>query len=152
VVQAELAGQDDIELDDKAWVVNRSSAPANVLLVTNGDKFLELALSLLPTINLYEVKPSDYKPAESVEGAPVDLTVFDAGITGTLLSNLPAGDLLLIAPPAANPVVSVTGVISDPVPGLSAASSSLSPGDTGTDAAPTGSEPLLRYVDLSQVH
>lgn len=149
VVQAALAGPDDIELDDRAWVVNRSSAPANVLLVTPGNTFLELALSLLPTVNLYKVAPANYVPSDTVDGSPVDLTIFDAGITATLLSNLPAGNILLISPPAANAVISVTGVMSDPIPSANA----FTPGDQVAQDAPSSlTEPLLRYVDLSQVH
>ncbi|MFL5734033.1 MAG: vWA domain-containing protein [Chloroflexia bacterium] len=149
VVQAALAGEDDVALDDTAWVVNRSSAPANVLLVTPGNTFLELALSLLPTVNLYKVAPGEYKPAGKVDGAPVDLTIFDAGITGTLLSALPVGNILLIDPPAANPVISVTGVITDPIPSTGSFSTVDS---VAGDPAAVPTDPLLRYVDLSQVH
>ena len=59
VLEADLSGSDDLSLDDHAWVVNRASAPGNVLLVTSGDKFLGLALSLLPTVNLYKIAPAD---------------------------------------------------------------------------------------------
>ena len=149
VVGAELAGQDDIELDDHAWVVNRASAPANVLLVTNGNKFLEASLSLLPTVNLYKIAPGAYTPSGKINGAPIDLTVFDAGISTTLLSNLPTGNLLLIAPQTTNSLVEVTGVISDPVPSAAGAAST----DQSTSAADQqGRDPLLRYVDISQMH
>lgn len=149
IVQAQVAEPDSLPLDDKAWVVNRASAPANVLLVTAGNKFLELALSLLPTVNLYKVKPADYKPSDLLDGSAPDLTIFDAGTPATLLKNPPQGNLLMIAPQASNPLVHVSGVISSPVPSLAATS------DTGSADQGSGQnsqDPLLRFVDVSALH
>jgi hypothetical protein len=146
VVQAKLAGPDALPIDDQAWVINRASVPANVLLVTSGNRFLELALSLLPTVNLYKVAPADYDPAITVEGAPVDLTVFDAGVPTSTLQTLPESNLLIFAPAASTSVVEVSGVISQPTPLISR--SVLPAGPEGRQEG----DPLLRFVDLSSLH
>ncbi|MEA2574205.1 MAG: hypothetical protein QOH93_1503, partial [Chloroflexia bacterium] len=80
VVAAHLAGVDELEIDDTAWTVNRASVPANVLMVTDGNKFLELSLALLPNVSLYKVAPADYDPGATLDGVPFDLTVLDAGV------------------------------------------------------------------------
>jgi hypothetical protein len=144
IVQARFAGPDSLDLDDRAWVVNRASVPANVLLVTNDNKFLELALSLLPTVTLYKVSPADYTPDSSINGLPFDLTILDAGVPTTTLQTLPSGSLMVFAPAQSNPLVEVTGVLTQPVV-TSTAGRSLGEEDTGR-------EPLLRFVDLSNVN
>jgi hypothetical protein len=144
VLSAQLAGTDALSVDDEAWVINRSSVPANVLLVSSGNKFLELSLSLLPTVTLYKVAPADYKPNATINGVPFDLTIFDAGIPTSTYHTMPAGALMLFDPPAQNPIIGVSDTITEPV---------LSVPRSTVDGVPGASaEPLLRYVDLSQVH
>lgn len=149
VIQAALDGPDALATDDQAWVVNRASAPANLLLVTGGNKFLETALSLLPTVTLYKVSADDYNPAATINGAPVDLTIFDAGTVTATRRTLPQSNLLFFAPLAPNSLISVTGVISQPLPTLTA--SFAASGDVLSAEASNG-EPLLRYVDLTGLH
>ncbi len=149
VVQAALSGSDKLEVDDKVWVVNRASSPANVLLVTTGNKFLELALSLLPSVTLYKVAPGDYKPSDTINGATVDLTVFDAGVPAAMLKSLPPGNLLMIAPETSNALVTVSGIITDPTPLITAA-------EDAAAASPNSSQgnrdPLLRFVEIAPLH
>jgi Ca-activated chloride channel family protein len=144
VLGAELAGADALDIDNRAWVVNRASVPANVLLVSTGNKFLELALSLLPTVTLYKVAPADYKPDATINGLPFDLTVFDARTPVTALQSLPAGALMLFAPPSPNPLIQVSNAVTDPVLSVPR------PADANDTTA--GHDQLLRYVDLSQLH
>jgi hypothetical protein len=133
-----------MQIDDQAWVINRASVPANVLLVTGGDKFLELALSLMPTVTLYKVAPAAYKPDATINGLPFDLTVFDAGTPLTAEQTLPSSALMLIDPPANNPLIQVSNPISNPVLLVPRTTTSTDPNAQG--------DPLLRYVDLSQLH
>jgi hypothetical protein len=144
VLSAQLAGTDALSVDDQAWVVNRASVPANVLLVTSGNKFLELSLSLLPTVTLYKVAPADYKPNATINGTPFDLTVFDAGVPTATFKTMPSGALMLFDPPAQNPIISVSDVLTEPL--LAVPRTTV---ESGQGAAP---DPLLRYVDMSQVH
>jgi Ca-activated chloride channel family protein len=147
VVQAQLAGGvDRLAADDDAWVINRASTPGTVLLVTSSSKFLEVALSLLPTVNLYKVDPKEYTPSETVDGAPLDLTVFDAGVGADVLGKLPSGNILLFAPVTSTQLINVNGTIQEPVP-QGAAPSEANQLGPGTDQ--TGRDPLLKYVDLS---
>lgn len=143
VVKAQLAGSDALAVDDAAWVVNRASVPANVLLVTNDNKFLELSLSLMPTVTLYKVAPKDYKPDATVDGVTFDLTIFDARVPTTTMQTLPGGALMVFAPQPGNPLVQVTGVVSDVVPGA---------GQGVTDSDQNARDLLLRFVDLAEVH
>jgi len=148
VVHVRLAGFDALEADNQAWLVNRASVPANVLLVTSGNKFLELALSLLPTVTLYKVAPEAYDPAATIEGFPIDLTVFDSTTNTRTLQTLPQGSVLIFAPQYSNPIADVTGVITQPVPILSRVRGS----DTMSPAEQMDGEPLLKFVELSSLH
>lgn len=148
VIEARLAGIDDMDMDDAAWTVNRASAPANVLLVSSGNKFLELAAGLLPNVTLYKVAPGDYDKSDVINGAPPDLTILDVDVLSSTLQKLPAGNLLLVGPKVSNQLFAVNGTIAGPQP-------SFSPLDIGslrqqqTDAE---RDPLLRFVDLSSLH
>ena len=148
VVAAHLAGLDELEIDDTAWTVNRGSVPANVLMVTDGNKFLELALALLPNVTLYKVAPAEYDPVATLDGVPFDLTVLDAGVVSTTLSGLPAGNLLIFEPRASTSIFTIRDQIIAPIPSFSPLDS---PG-LSSEAGASGRDPLLRFVDLSNLH
>ncbi|MEO8284909.1 MAG: VWA domain-containing protein [Chloroflexota bacterium] len=143
VIGAELAGADGLDIDNRAWAVNRASVPANVLLVTQGNKFLELALSLLPTVTLYKVAPGDYDPDAQLGGTAFDVTIFDDGLPITATKKLPAGSLMAFALQPGNPIVTASSVVTAPI------LNSASPIEV---ADPSHRDPLLRFVDLSQLH
>jgi len=105
--------------------VRPSAVPTNTLLVTAGNSFLEKALALLPGTRVSKTAPADYRPSSDY-----GLTVFDS----TLPPTLPPGNLLLINPPS-SPLLVISGTVEGPVVGLAEVN-----------------DPLLRYVDWSQVH
>ncbi len=129
VLEARLAGDDQLALDDRAWAVVPPDRLLRVLLVSDGDPYLETALSYLPNAELYGVKPADYGAGTKPE--LFDLVIFDAALPATL----PRIPTLAIAPPRTSPLGTVTGTLEDPALGR---------------AAPD--EPLLRYVDLTTLH
>lgn len=129
VLEARLTGEDQLALDDRAWAVVPPDRLLRILLVSDGDPFLETALSLLPNAELYGVEPADYGPGTKPE--LFDLVIFDA----TVPAELPRVPTLAIAPPRTSPLGSVIGTLRDPAVGR---------------AAPD--EPLLRYVDLTTLH
>jgi hypothetical protein len=100
-----------------------------VLLVSDGDPYLETALSYLPDTELYGVTPDAYGPATKPE--LFDLVIFE----GFVPDELPAKPILAIAPPESSPLGTVTGTL-------------VNPGIGSLDA----SDPVLRYVDLTTVH
>ncbi len=103
-----------------------------MLVVGEGDPYLETALSYLPNVELYGVAPKDYGAStQRTDGRPWDLTIFE----GNLPATLPTTPILAIAPPSTSPLGEVTGTLKDPGIG------SLDP-----------AEPILRYVDLSTTH
>ncbi len=139
VAHVHLAGADALAVDDDAWAVNRQAEPAPVLLVTGGNLFLQNALVLLPEVSLSRTAPADYAPMLTAT-----LTVFDRFVP---TATLPAGNLLFVDPPASSPLFQVSGVISAPVPLVPPApAAALTPGP-----GPAG-DPLLQYVDLSDLH
>src|SRR5918911_1185769 len=93
-MRAHLIGGDDLAADDRAWAVVPTPAPRRVLLVTPGNPFLPLALSLVPGVHVDTVTPDLYTSARA-RGA--DLVVFDTWLP----SRLPAAAVLAVGPPAA---------------------------------------------------
>ena len=128
---AQVAG-DQLTVDDRAWAIVPPDRPRNVLIVGPGDPYLETALSYLPNVNLFGVKPDRY-PSDAVrtDGTSWDLVIFD----GVLPAELPSAPVLAIAPPKSSALGDVTGSLTNPGIG------SIDP-----------QEPILRYVDLSTVH
>jgi hypothetical protein len=120
---------DPLALDDRAWAIIPPSQLRTILLVSEGDPYLETALSYLPDTELYGVKPSEYGPQTKPE--LFDLIIFE----GALPATLPSKPILAIAPPRTSALGEVTGTLTNPGIG------SLDPDD-----------PILRYVDLSTVH
>ena len=159
VLEARLEGTDALPLDDRAWAVSQPTEPAGVLLVTNGNLFLETALSLLPNIELTIVRPDDWEIG-SVEGwetieptatLPIspssnlpsfqspNLTIFDT--YSPITAPLPTGNLLFLGPPRSTDYFSVTGSVEQPVP------RAVPPAGSDGD----GTDPLLTNVSLAGV-
>jgi Ca-activated chloride channel family protein len=123
---------DQLAADDRAWAVIPEQRPRLILVVGEGDPYLETALGSLPGVELYGVTPDEYGPAtERTDGRPWDLIIFEGFVPATL----PRTPILAIAPPRTSALGEVTGTLSNPGIG------SLDP-----------DEPILRYVDLSTVH
>jgi len=129
---AVVTAPDDLATDDRAWAVVPPDRGRLILLVGEGDPYLETALSYLPNVELYGVTPGEYGPAtERTDGRPWDLVIFE----GPLPEELPRAPILAIAPSDDSALGEVTGALENPGIG------SLSP-----------DEPILRYVDLSTTH
>lgn len=129
---AVVAAPDDLATDDRAWAVVPPDRARLILLVSEGDPYLETALSFLPNVELFGVAPDEYGPAtQRQDGRDWDLIIFE----GPLPDELPRTPILAIAPTDDSPLGDVTGTLADPGIG------SLSP-----------DEPILRYVDLSTTH
>ncbi len=123
--EAHLEDADDLfPLDDRAWVTPPISGGGQVLLVTPGNRFLELALRALPGIT---VQQATTLPQDTAE---MSVVVLDgAGSVGTF-----SGPAWLIAPGAGTPCGEPTGVF------------------TPTTPLRAGSHPLLEYVTWDDVH
>lgn len=106
VVRAHVSNGGALALDDQAWAAVPQSGSGRVLLVTQGNIFLEKALALLPGVTTYRGDPGQALPA-----TPYDVTVVDALVPQG--ATLPPGNLLLIAPPAATPGLEINGAFSD---------------------------------------
>ena len=120
---------DALAVDDRAWAVVPPTELKQILLVSEGDPYLETALSYLPNTELYGRDPDDWDTLTGLEA--FELVIFE----GFVPDELPAKPVLLIAPPRDSPLADVSGLLTNPGIG------SLDP-----------EEPILRYVDLSTTH
>ncbi|MFZ5916747.1 MAG: vWA domain-containing protein [Chloroflexota bacterium] len=136
IVEARLAGSDALSLDDRAWAVQRSASRAAVTLVSEGNLFLETALSLLPGLETTVVKPADFHQSQSTSLPTTQplahLTILDTFVP--LTATLPVGNLFFIGPPRSTGYFSVTGAVDQPAPWPTSAD-----------------DPLLAHVDLTGV-
>ena len=126
---ASAATADQLAADDRAWAIVPSDQLRQVLLVTDGDPYLETALTYLPNIELYGRTPKDYPTTSGLD--QFELIIFE----GYLPPTLPDVPVLAIAPPRSGPLGDVAGKLTNPAIGA------LSP-----------DEPILRYVDLATTH
>lgn len=102
-VYLQPSDEDVLPLDDHAWLVVRAAEPARVTVVTDGNFFLQTALSLLDgrrvgvAVETTTVAPTNPLPDQAATSLADLKTVhiFDR----TLPETLPPGNLLLIAPP-----------------------------------------------------
>ena len=123
---------DQLAADDRAWAVVPPDREREILLVGEGDPYLETALSFLPNTQLFGIAPDRY-PADArrTDGTDWDLIIFEGYVPATL----PSVPTLAIRPPETSALGDVTGKLTNPGIGT------LSP-----------DEPILRYVDLSTTH
>lgn len=130
VIEARLSDnqEDYLALDDTAWAVHEGGVSNRVLLVTEGNLFLEQVYSVLPGIEVFKAGPDSEVTAE-----PFDLYVFD-GVP--LPESPPAADMLIINPPAdgTGGLFTVTGTFSNTV------------------AVRLADTPLLQFVEWRNVH
>ncbi len=89
--------QDMLPADDHAYALMPERRRARVLVVTEGNTYLEAALLLDEYLSVTEIAPRDYPPAETF-----DVTIFD-GVAPTLVARTGAA-LYLDPPQDAGPV------------------------------------------------
>ena len=129
---AVVTAPDQLAVDDRAWAVIPPDRTRLILVVGEGDPYLETALSRLPNVELFGVAPNEYGPkTQRQDGRPWDLVIFE----GFLPATLPHSPTLAIAPPRTSDLGQVAGKLTNPGIG------SLDP-----------DEPVLRFVDLSTTH
>ena len=98
-LQASLDRTDSLSLDNSAWAVIGGDRPTRVLLVSDGNVFVERALGLRPRTQVTRIVPGDFIP----QNQTFDLVVLD----GSVPAQLPGGaSVLLLHPPANNGLVS----------------------------------------------
>ncbi|MFQ5343969.1 MAG: VWA domain-containing protein, partial [Anaerolineae bacterium] len=137
-VEVRLEGTDSLTLDDRAWAVHATGQPAPVLLVSEGNLFLETALTLLPTIQLTTITPANYNSQLTIDNSQLtidnwQLAIFDHTVPPTL----PPTNALFIAPPAPTAWFTPTGTLDNSQ--LTIHNSQLT----------IDNDPLMRYVDLT---
>src|SRR5262249_2010574 len=98
-LEVRLEQADSLALDNAAWSVLGGDRPTRILLVSDGNVFVERALGLRPDTQVTRVNPADYSPPTQA----FDLLVLD----GFVPPVLPTGSsVLLLHPPPGNGLVS----------------------------------------------
>ena len=92
-LEARVDQADDLALDNAAWAVLGGDRPTRVLLVSDGNVFVERALSLRPGTQVTRVSPGDYAP----QSQAYDLIVLDGFVPPEPADR----DERAVAPPAA---------------------------------------------------
>lgn len=134
LVEARLAGEDALAVDDHAFALMPERSAIRALLVSDGNTYLENALALLPRLELYAAEPGDYADALAEAddaGTPYGFVVFDRFVP----AEAPEVPSLWIGPTEDGPYGTLDGTLNGPAVGR-----------TDPDEA------LLRYVDLTTLH
>lgn len=138
-VEARLQGEDVLAADDRAWAVAPLFNGAQIQIVGPGNRFLELALALLPGVEVTTLSLADYEATwhdiENTELPAPDaawLTIFDAVLPEQ--GHYPPGALFFVGPLHSTDFFSVTGAV-----------------ETTAVRPATVADPLLAYVDVRDV-
>ena len=134
VVEARLAGEDALAVDDRAFALVPAAGAVRALLVGPGNTYLENALALLPRLELYAVGADGYVDAVEAadeDGTPYGIVIFDR----TVPAEPPIVPALYVGPSATGAFGTVGRVVDGPA----------------LDR-PDPADPLLRFVDLSTLH
>jgi hypothetical protein len=97
-VSAQGSVPDYLPQDDEAWAVASGVGARRVLLMTDGNLFLEQVLRSLPSIEAFKGDLTHGLPSQAF-----DLYIFD----GWLPDTPPSGDLLIVNPPRSTPLFTV---------------------------------------------
>ena len=120
---AESTAADYLALDDVATAVYTPPVGGRVLLVSEGNLFLEQVLTAIPTVEAFRAAPG------SLPQEPFDLVIFDGWLPG----ELPDTNLLIIDPPQSTDLFTVGGMFED------------------TRLRRQADDPILSFVDFSDV-
>jgi Ca-activated chloride channel family protein len=105
-VAARLSSPDALPLDDQAYAVLDVRRPAQVLLVTGGNLYLEKVMGLIPNAELFRTQPRRYF---TLDADRYDLVVFDTFVPDVI----PRGNMLFINPPESS-LFSIDGEVRRP--------------------------------------
>jgi Ca-activated chloride channel family protein len=139
VIGARLAEitEDHLSWDNEMWAVHEGGTTRRVLLVSDGNRFLETALSVLPGLEVYKVTPEI--GLDAAGDSEFDLFVVDSA---PVTPFIPGAEMLIVNPTGPS---SDQGVDTDI--GLSVGSVF-----TSTNIIRLADSPLLRFVDWSGVN
>lgn len=144
LIQAELGdlAEDMLPPDNIAWAVHEGGISNRVLLVTEGNLFLEQIYAVLPGVEAFKAAPDSPLLTgvgdEETEPETFDLYIFDSV---ALPDSIPAADLFIINP--TQPVTQTSTSMSDlfTVTGVF----------SNTQVTRLADSPLLQFVDWSGV-
>jgi hypothetical protein len=124
-----------LALDDQAWVLASSGGTRRVLVLTEGNRFLDQAFRSLPGVESFIAPPG------ALPTSPFDLYVFD----GWLPDALPNADIMIFNPPNALPPYFTVGAMQQ------RPESADAPDPTANISADRSDE-RMAFVDVSAVN
>jgi hypothetical protein len=130
---ADGTAEDDLPLDDTAWAVPPRGSATNIVLVTEGNRFLQTGLGLLAGVELTLLAPDDFAEwwtGVQEEAPPPGMFLFDAYVP----PEIPLGSLFFVAPPTSTLLFQVEGQLANPHP-----------------HPVREDDPILRYVDIGDI-
>ena len=110
LLRAELDGADTLPADDTATISLAPTRPVQALLVSDLPASLERALRAVPGLTLTTLAPNLYPGA--AEAATADLTIFDSFLPPAW----PEGGVLVVNPPPASALLTVSATTHEPAP------------------------------------
>jgi len=125
-VNVKLDINDDLAIDNNAYAVISPPSLMKILLVTDGNPFLEHLLSILPGLQIFISTPSDYS-----SGKTYDLVIFDGGE----LPVIPGGNFVFLGTKINTDNFKINGETENP-----------------PVIARDKEHPVMRFVDFSDVH
>jgi Ca-activated chloride channel homolog len=133
VVQASLSDNDEdyLPLDNVAWAVHEGGGTSRVLLITEGNLFLEQLYGVLPGLDPFKAAADSPVLTDPTDEDQFDLYVFD-GVP--LPDPLPDGNLFIINPQPGTDLYDSGGVF------------------TNTVAIRLADSPLLQFVDWRTIN
>jgi hypothetical protein len=139
VISAEISEitDDHLPSDNMAWAIHEGGRQSRVLLLSEGNRFLETALAVIPGIEVFRVDPSP--GLSGVNEGEFDLLILDSV---ALPADLPRTEMLII-----NPQRPTEEQRDDTVPVLTTGSVF-----TNTEVIRVEDSPLLRFVDWGGVN
>ncbi len=123
--------KDDLAADNQASLVLAPPRPRRVLLVTDGNVFLERGLNLDPDVVLEECTPDEFSTVGK-SGAGYSMVVFDGALPAKPLT---PGNYLVFGADSAQMPVTASGSTDSP-----------------TFIDETRTHPVMRFVDLEGLH
>jgi hypothetical protein len=107
--------RDALSADDRAYAWVKPVDPVTVWLVSDGNRFLERVLTVLPGVQLRRITPAEYRAGKGRGAADADVVFFDGFVPLDKRDGPMPRRAVLLAPPASRSPVPVRGVAEEPV-------------------------------------
>lgn len=106
---------DALSADDRAYAWVEPVLPVTIWLVSDGNRYLERVLTVLPGVQLTRITPADYRAGRGRGAASADVVFFDSFVPLEKRDGPLPPRSVLFSPPASRSPVPVLGTTEKPV-------------------------------------